>query len=827
MTWWNSSWAKRCQVIVKNIGSAQTDYPIKFTITKFLGMAADCKDIRVIDEDDSTQLKHWVEIYDANNVLIWVKVPSLPSRHRKLYVYFDNSAASNVADPANVFSFFDHFPGTSLDLTKWDKSATGTITVANSEVTITAGAIINAWIKTISTFSGSLNIRWRLHAGLPSTGDQSCMWGFWDTGYTAFRNVYVSGGKRRACQSNGTTEEYIDAPDTTNYLIEMIRWQDGANSKYYSKSDAVVGNDTLIGTLSTYKPTSPFKARMEVTWQTIVCDWVAIFKAAEPEPIVYVAPDFESSSQGYLLLPPIKDAFYVESGTGSSGTGTELELGEGANSGNVNRNIVLEYATRDNLPAEGIEIVDAFVKLFRMTSTPSSGLITEPIVIYDVIKDWSEGVATDWRGPDQKSYGAVYPYGESRELSGDWNIPVIKQSGYPDLDVVLAQFWGLCRNLNIVIHAYTGKNYLIKFASKENTTLASPILHVKYNKLDSDAGTWRIERFKRLTFTDVLNPDNMASNTFTLVLGDIKPEEVGRWLAKDKVEVAYKDGVIFRGLVGKTSFDSETRELTIAGRDLTGLLLRRLISLHYAADWRGGSLALPAGLSGALTTLLFGTGVTLGAVGSYTYPGKTYEFMTVAEAIEQMAWDTLPMGKHYEWWVDLDTKLNFSDRRGSDKNIVIRNGVDEMGNSVISLIYVRDFEEQANRLTLMSKSGVKTTHWIDKTKIEEGKRKDLAYYAKEAWGGEDDIDGLTYLADYLEPSRTCTVKLPLRTDIGAGDGIKIIDERAGINETMRVMERTVTIDESGEFLTLQLASRAPELSSSKLIRQIFDLDRTA
>jgi hypothetical protein len=160
-----SSWQYRKPVTVSNSGSALTDYQVLVTLdTASLisagKMRSDCGDIRFTDSDGSTLLNYWIESgCNSASTKIWVKVPSIPGSSTKtIYVYYGNSSATSQSNGDTTFAFFDDFPGTTLNTSKWQVNASGadsdgsySYSVSNGKLIISAtspsGTTGGAWIR--------------------------------------------------------------------------------------------------------------------------------------------------------------------------------------------------------------------------------------------------------------------------------------------------------------------------------------------------------------------------------------------------------------------------------------------------------------------------------------------------------------------------------------------------------------------------------------------------------------------------------------------------------------------------------------------------------
>jgi len=124
VAWYNSSWNYRRPITITT-GSASTpaNYQVKIDVSYDSDMLADFADIRFTDSDGKTLIDHWRESFLASNsAVFWVEVPdSIPANSSKtIYMYYGNPSASSASNGNKTFDFFDDFPGTSLDLNKWE-----------------------------------------------------------------------------------------------------------------------------------------------------------------------------------------------------------------------------------------------------------------------------------------------------------------------------------------------------------------------------------------------------------------------------------------------------------------------------------------------------------------------------------------------------------------------------------------------------------------------------------------------------------------------------------------------------------------------------------
>lgn len=162
---WLAGWSHRKTVTITGQSGAGTDYQVNLSIGDASGgdfhLENHCtsfpNDITVTDNDQTTLLDHWVEDLTVDPISMWVEVADDLGSNVDVYIYYDKSGESSVSNIDNTFLFGDNFPGSSVDLTKWDV-VQGTIVVENGYVKISGD---KDEIRSDSTFSSPLAIRFR------------------------------------------------------------------------------------------------------------------------------------------------------------------------------------------------------------------------------------------------------------------------------------------------------------------------------------------------------------------------------------------------------------------------------------------------------------------------------------------------------------------------------------------------------------------------------------------------------------------------------------------------------------------------------------------
>ncbi len=104
-SWYSSNWLYRRMIGVAGNGTTLFNEDLLITVdTQTLisanKMQSDCGDIRFVDNDNTTVLDYWIED-DCNTTetKVWVRIPSLPSSGKSIYLYYGNETIPNGSLP--------------------------------------------------------------------------------------------------------------------------------------------------------------------------------------------------------------------------------------------------------------------------------------------------------------------------------------------------------------------------------------------------------------------------------------------------------------------------------------------------------------------------------------------------------------------------------------------------------------------------------------------------------------------------------------------------------------------------------------------------------
>lgn len=149
--WWSSSWAYKLPIIIDNAAnsSSLSEYQVLVEISSTTAgfwehVNKDGSDIRFLDANQTTTLKHWTQYFNgtASSTQIWVQVDSIPANSSTtIYLYYGNAGAASTSDMYGTFSY-----STKQDLyyvvrgSLTNASATVVSLIDNNEVQLDNGA---------------------------------------------------------------------------------------------------------------------------------------------------------------------------------------------------------------------------------------------------------------------------------------------------------------------------------------------------------------------------------------------------------------------------------------------------------------------------------------------------------------------------------------------------------------------------------------------------------------------------------------------------------------------------------------------------------------
>jgi hypothetical protein len=229
-----------------------------------------------------TSLDFWQESYTSNvSAVFWVEFDSIAASPSvtSFLMYYGNSAATSGSNGDNTFIFFDDFPGTSLNTSKWSGD-TGYATVSGGILTYQNGAPAWGTIRsTIATGNDTFAMRGRgnLDVGEAVYGTQSS-----DALNAAW--AYRSGVLTYILTRNSTAQ----TSSASNFAIDAYSLVD-LHIRGNVNTRAFEGGAERTGSPKTTNPPGSTDMRAAVgaySTNAMLVDWILLRKYVYPEPSI-------------------------------------------------------------------------------------------------------------------------------------------------------------------------------------------------------------------------------------------------------------------------------------------------------------------------------------------------------------------------------------------------------------------------------------------------------------------------------------------------------------------------------------------------------------
>lgn len=317
-SWYDNTWSYRKPINITNSGSALTNYQVNVildTNSLILGrkMLPNCEDIRFTDSDGTSLLYYWIESgCNSTSTKLWVKVPNVPSALKTIYMYYGNFSASSASDGDATFDFFDDFPGTTLNTTKWPDTI-GSPAVSNSELQLSISSGRES-VRGDSSFSAPVIMEYggnisastisRTRGGF-SNSLTSSSFSTNDAAYVFGYSAYAGWSYRTYDAGSGDAPASVGPAKDALYHKYKIVWTSSGVVYYVDNS--------LYRTATVGIPNDPSYVRFEYEFEsagTYYIEWAFVRKYASSEPIISVG---EEEMAPQVPLKPGQTTFSVES----------------------------------------------------------------------------------------------------------------------------------------------------------------------------------------------------------------------------------------------------------------------------------------------------------------------------------------------------------------------------------------------------------------------------------------------------------------------------------------------------------------------------------
>jgi len=328
--WFNSSWSyRKGHEVEGSEDGPQTDYQIGIKVYYGFGFdgnetvdgiqfgkvyldnlcQTDFDDIRFTNGSGVDELFYWIEEkVNSDYALFWVRITSMLKSPNTftVYLYYGNNGVSTTSDGKNTFpDLFDHFLGSSLNLTVWNVDASdGSATVAGSIVKVQGNAgdfryAFSSKVPFRTSYNHSLRYRSLIETTVAVSQITQMGWATWGTLlYGMSRSVH---GTEQAIwrDSNGNTEnDVINAVYFGSYFIYEIT-RTGTVGELF-----VDGVSVATGDMNPDSDVIGAQIYVRDTEFDLYCDWVLIRNWVPNEPThinwTIATPEVGYFSDGYF-----------------------------------------------------------------------------------------------------------------------------------------------------------------------------------------------------------------------------------------------------------------------------------------------------------------------------------------------------------------------------------------------------------------------------------------------------------------------------------------------------------------------------------------------
>jgi len=288
--------------------STLTDYQVMFTIYRTTGTSSgtkvylgdsvnsDFSDIRFFSPT-LENLPYWIESSSSSSATIWVKFPSIPSGTSTWYLYYGNASATAVSNGDATFIFFDDFPGTALDTSKWTVVSSDGISVADGLYRVSYASKSDTYgtIRSKPSLGPNIALRTRLstqtywtHAGFGAadhSGTGSSIGWVSKTGYESAVYTGVAYGTfwrpPRVSTSASTDGDIITDPPSGWFIDEFA--VPASAPLQWRRND---GSWTLSTRYNGITTAQPLELNHYRYYGPMSCDWIAVRSFVPDEPTV-------------------------------------------------------------------------------------------------------------------------------------------------------------------------------------------------------------------------------------------------------------------------------------------------------------------------------------------------------------------------------------------------------------------------------------------------------------------------------------------------------------------------------------------------------------
>ena len=243
----------------------QTDYqtPV-LTVTWETGMESDFGDIRFVDSDLSTELSYHLVSYVTNTSATFIlKVPTIPTGGKTIYMYFGKSGETTTSDPSNVYKVYisgntdESNKFTLVDIYNSGVNASLTYDSGNKYYKLKTTSVEDLIFAKIDDLDSTANLilKASIYRATAMSNQEGGLVGRKKASDTLILGRYITQSVNRLDITQGLSGSYsvIDSdsytlPQLTWFTVELIIVGTTATLNWYNSSGTLINSQT--GTIS-------------------------------------------------------------------------------------------------------------------------------------------------------------------------------------------------------------------------------------------------------------------------------------------------------------------------------------------------------------------------------------------------------------------------------------------------------------------------------------------------------------------------------------------------------------------------------------------------
>ena len=104
---WVCDCINRVPITIDGNTEELTNYQVKLDVPNLPEINATYSNILFTSDDQTTQIDHWTQTFNATTGTVWVEIPTIPVGGTTIYMYYED--CGSAGDPDEVFDYYNDF----------------------------------------------------------------------------------------------------------------------------------------------------------------------------------------------------------------------------------------------------------------------------------------------------------------------------------------------------------------------------------------------------------------------------------------------------------------------------------------------------------------------------------------------------------------------------------------------------------------------------------------------------------------------------------------------------------------------------------------------